>query len=217
MPRTTIVLIRHAHTSSNGGGRVIMSGWTDLPLSQHGLGQVERLRKRLVRGQRFERIYASPLVRALDTGRPLAASGLGSLVVDDDLREIHCGTMEGLGVDDVKRLEPELWAANLRQEDDDFHWPGGESYRQLRERASRCIQSLRRRHEGERIAVVTHAGVISQIVGALRGVRAARWECYRPENASLTEIVCDRDSFWVVRFDDHTHLETGPSTHPPAG
>ena len=53
---------------------------------------------------------------------------------------------------------------------------------------------------------MTHAGVVSQIVGALRGLRPARWEPYRPMNTGITEIVWNHESGSVVSFDDHAHL-----------
>lgn len=217
MLATDLILIRHGHTSSNGGGHVVMSGWTDLPLSPIGLCQAQHLRVRLEGEPPFAAIYASPLVRALDTARPLFDAGLGPLRVEDDLREIHCGDLEGVGVDEVKRSVPELWEANLRQDDDDFRWPGGESYRELRARVTSCLAAIRGRHEGERVAVVTHAGVISQLMGELSGAPPARWESNRPENASVTQMVFTEGSPHVARFDDRAHLAPCRRTHPPAG
>jgi alpha-ribazole phosphatase/probable phosphoglycerate mutase len=56
------------------------------------------------------------------------------------------------------------------------------------------------------VLVVTHAGVISQILGALRGVRPARWEPLRPGNASLTSVTWQGDGGELLRFDDREHL-----------
>ncbi|CAN5749340.1 hypothetical protein BH24GEM1_BH24GEM1_31730 [soil metagenome] len=53
---------------------------------------------------------------------------------------------------------------------------------------------------------MTHAGVISQILGALAGTSPARWEAFRPGNAALTEIDWTRGSGTVLSFDDRAHL-----------
>lgn len=178
-----------------------MSGWTDVPLSPLGRQQVELLAAELSEQLEFEAIYTSPFRRAADTARQLSQSGLGPLHVDDSLREIHCGTVDGLRIEHVRRSYPNLWAANLSQADDDFRWPGGESYREFRRRVLSGIRRIAKRHRGERIAVVTHAGVISQVVGSLHGLSPARWEPFRPGNASLTTLQWSGNGGWVVSFD----------------
>ena len=61
------------------------------------------------------------------------------------------------------------------------------------------------RHEG-RIALVTHAGVIGQILGALAGTSPAQWESFRPGNTGLTEIEWANGRRMVLRHDDRRHL-----------
>jgi broad specificity phosphatase PhoE len=95
---------------------------------------------------------------------------------------------------------------NLRQEDDRLRWPGGESYREFRARCLGALRSLARAHPGGRVAVVTHAGVISQVIGHITGAGAARWEAGRPGTTALTEVEWWRGSARVVRFDDRDHL-----------
>ena len=53
---------------------------------------------------------------------------------------------------------------------------------------------------------MTHAGVVSQILGALEGLSPACWELYRPVNTALTEVAWGWGSGVVVTFDDHAHL-----------
>ena len=153
------------------------------------------------------RLYTSPLLRAHDTARAIAAGALGRLGIDPDLREISCGELEGRPVGEVERHFPALWQANMRQTDDDFRWPGGESYSELRRRALGCVARLAAVHPGEAIVLVTHAGVISQIVGALCGTAPARWSCHRPGNASVTTVLWRSGPRALVAFDDRAHLD----------
>lgn len=106
----------------------------------------------------------------------------------------------------MKQRVPDLWAVNLRQEDERFRWPGGESYREFRSRCLRAVRAIARTHRGKRIALVTHAGVVSQLLGAMHGLSAARWERYRPANTALTVVEWGCGSGALVSFDDHTHL-----------
>jgi broad specificity phosphatase PhoE len=207
---TRVVLIRHGHTTSNGSATgMTMSGWTDVPLSPTGHIEAERLAARLRMEPPFDAIYTSPLRRAQETAARIAAASAprSGVLVAEDLREINCGEVDGLPVEYVERVVPELWALNMRQDDPDFRWPGGESYREFR---SRCLAGMRRivsSHLGSYVGVVTHAGVICQVLGEMAGLGPARWETYRPSNASLSEVVWSGAAPVLVRFDDHSHLD----------
>ena len=202
-----LVLIRHAHTEGNGGGegRAILQGRANLPLSRRGLHQVRLLERRLRNGVRFAAIYSSPLRRARETAAALTRAGLGPLRFCPKLQEIDCGVVDGMPLDEVQRRFPRVWAANLTQSDELFSWPGGETYRDFRVRCLEAISTLTSRQNGP-VALVTHAGVISQILGALAGTSPARWEAFRPGNAALTEIDWTRGSGTVLSFDDRAHL-----------
>ncbi len=197
-----------------------MSGWTDTSLSDRGRLQVACLARR-ISSEPAAVVYTSPLLRAQETARPVAAAAGAELRLEPDLREIHSGEVDGWPVEDVQRFHPGLWEANLRQDDEGFRWPGGESYRELRERSLGAVRRIAAAHPGERVLVVTHAGVISQIVGCLRGIGPACWERNRPENCSLTELDWQGETGRVVSYDDRGHLEgeieePGPpaSMHP---
>lgn len=190
-----------------------MSGWTDVPLSPLGHHQTELLAAELSKQLAFAAIYTSPFRRASDTARRLSQAGLGPIRACDSLREINCGTVDGLPIESVRRDYPSWWAANLRQADEDFRWPGGESYREFRRRALSGIRWIAARHPGERVAVVTHAGIISQVVGWLHGLCAARWEPFRPGNASLTTLEWSGNGGWLVSFDQRFHLRASRQRH----
>jgi alpha-ribazole phosphatase/probable phosphoglycerate mutase len=123
-----------------------------------------------------------------------------------ELQEIDCGLLDGLPLTEVKRRLPRHWAANLRQDDDRFRWPGGETYREFRARSLSAIRRLAQAHRGQTIAIVTHAGVISQIIGALEGLSPAAWEQFRPGNTGITRLTWHCGSATGLAFDDRTHL-----------
>lgn len=203
---TRLTLIRHGNTAENDGANRRLMGRTDVPLSARGRDEVRRLQQRLRGASPFAAIYSSPLQRARATAAALADAGLGPVVLCDALQEIDCGLVDGLPLEDVQSRVPESWERNLRQEDDCFRWPGGESYREFRCRALRAVRATARRNPGLHVALVTHAGFISQLVGELRGARPAQWELYRPANGSLTTILWGRGVRTLVSFDDHAHL-----------
>jgi broad specificity phosphatase PhoE len=207
MQPTRLVFVRHAHVAENdaaAGAR--LCGWFDAPLSRRGWAQVERLTARLERRPSHTALYTSSSRRALSMARVIG-SRLGLLPRPLDLlREIHCGRLEGIPLTEVQRRYPFLWQTNLAQADDGFRWPGGESYRDFRRRVLRAVAAIAASHPGERVMIVTHAGVIGQVLGALHDVRAACWEAFRPTNASLTVVDWIGRTGHVLTFDDHDHL-----------
>jgi broad specificity phosphatase PhoE len=73
-------------------------------------------------------------------------------------------------------------------------------------RVLRAVNAIARLHPGQRVLVVTHAGVVNQILGTIAGQSAACWENFRPRNASLTEVYWDQSKGEVESFDDARHL-----------
>lgn len=207
MRETAILLVRHGHTAGNrGGDEVVMSGQVPIRLTAEGRRQAIALAEGLLRAP-VAAIYSSPLRRAADTARAIARARGATVRYAVELMEQDCGVVDGAPIGEVKRRFPEAWEASMRQDDDDFRWPEGESYAEVRRRALAGMRWIATRHPGQRVIAVTHAGVISQIVGYLAGTPAARWECHRPGNCSVTEIAWANGQARVVRFDDRSALE----------
>ena len=206
MPPCHLIFVRHGHTAGNDAGpNAPMSGSTDVPLSYLGRCEAHALGRRLARSIVFDALYSSPLARARETAR-IALGSLQRVSFHDGLREIDCGDVDGMPVGEVQARYAALWRANLQQDDDHFRWPGGESYHELRTRCLAAVGAIASTHADQRVIVVTHAGVISQVLGAVHGVCAARWELFRPGNASLTWVDWQGDQGRLIRFDDREHL-----------
>jgi len=142
-----LVLVRHAAPDDAARGRVY--GTLDVGLSPAGREQARRLAEILPRAP----VYSSPRRRALETARALAADP----IVEPDLCEIDFGELEGRRYEDVERTHPELFRAWM-DEPTRVRFPGGESYTDLRTRALRVLEAIRRRHAYA--VVVTHGGII---------------------------------------------------------
>ena len=115
------------------------------------------------------------------------------LHIEPLIAEIDCGSLEGMSLDALPHEYPQIWRQNLAQDDDDFAWPEGESYRQFRGRALVGLDRIAARHRGQHVAVVTHTGVITQMIGILLGRRAAAWDHHRAPPFSATEIDWSED------------------------
>ncbi len=181
---TSLLLIRHAHVNTESR----LCGCYDVPLSSAGRGDLEALVNRRSRRPAPDALYTSPLIRAHEVATALGRVWRLQPHIIDAVREIHCGTVEGMRLADFQRLYPEAWASNLAQVDEQFTWPEGEDYCGFRTRVLDGLRNVARLHPGQRVAVVTHAGVISQVLGILLGRSAAVWEPDRPEPLTATEV-----------------------------
>jgi broad specificity phosphatase PhoE len=115
-------LVRHGETAWSRERR--HTGRTDLPLSHAGEDEARRLGVRLAR-ERFDRVFSSPLGRALETAR---LAGFGArVVVRDELVEFDYGEYEGLTTPQIRTWNPgwDLFRDGC---------PGGETVAEVAER-----------------------------------------------------------------------------------
>jgi broad specificity phosphatase PhoE len=182
---TRILLIRHA--STDPGGR--LCGSFDIGLSPAGRAELAALVRRLNGQAGPDALLTSTLRRAREVAQALGRAWHLAPQPVDWAGEIHCGALEGVKIEEVKRRFRDLWNRNMAQDDDTFAWPGGESYADFRSRIILGLDAAAAAHPGGRVALVTHAGVISQVLGVVRGRRAAAWGPDRPRPLTATEIV----------------------------
>ena len=95
-----IYIIRHGQTEMNQ--RKVLQGRSDYPLDETGVAQARTAAERL-KDIRFDRVYTSPLKRAIQTAKIIAPSV--EPVIEDRLIEMDYGPYEGC---DLTHLPPEI-------------------------------------------------------------------------------------------------------------
>lgn len=151
-----VCLMRHGRILDSGVKRFI--GQTDLPLNAMGRNQAKAWQKIFAQIQ-FEKIYVSGLLRTRQTaelccpGQPVTA--------DPRLNEIDLGDWENLSFDQVKARFPDDFEQRGRNIYH-FRTPGGESFKDLKERVVSFFDSLFSTAipESGPTLVVAHSGVI---------------------------------------------------------
>lgn len=136
-------------------------GRSDPPLSAAGFEQARRLAGRL-RHVRFDAVYSSDLRRALVTAEIIAEAQTGGgeaprVVRDPRLREIDAGLWEWLTFEEAAARYPQ---AHAEREGDliGYRFPGGESYRDLRERVLPAFWEIAALG-GADVLIIGHLGV----------------------------------------------------------
>jgi len=197
-------LIRHGETTWNA--REIFQGKQDAPLSDKGLMQAQ-LTSNIAAKIGKATIWCSPLLRARQTARPLAERGGYEIFIEDGLMEIDHGAWECLHVEEVKRLYPKLFEQWHRQPDKVL-MPGGESLKDVQERALKVIDKIRRQNEGQAI-IITHDAVIKCLLCHWLGLPLSVFWRFRFANCSVSIVEEEEASATVLLLGDICHLENG--------
>lgn len=162
-----IYIIRHGQTEMNS--RKVLQGRSDLPLNAAGISQAEETAALFVRmGIIFDRVFSSPLIRAVRTAELLAP---GKPVESDSrLIEMDYGPYEGMDLFDPAPEVIEFFCDFVN-----IPAPAGmEPLRSVVERAGEFIESLRG-IDGN-ILISTHAIAMKGILEYLTpGSDGAYW------------------------------------------
>ena len=188
-----VYLVRHAMPDIPVGERWCV-GRTDLPLGTVGRMQAALLP--FVPELLDKPVFCSPLIRAIDTARPLCPSPM----IRDGLEEQDMGIWDGLSFAEIKTRFPALYAA---RENNPYLWPeGAETMESVSLRMHAAILHCLEETEGD-IVVVSHKSAIDSITGsrpkllhtsisrvAWDGQQLSPLEIGKIPHPKLTEEVC---------------------------
>jgi broad specificity phosphatase PhoE len=188
---TELFLVRHGETDWNTQRRI--QGLTDIPLNARGREQARRTGRMLAR-RGWDGIYSSPLGRARETARIIAAEvGLGDPGIVEALVERNYGEAEGMNFDEIEARWPDRGTV-----------PGQESRREVTERVVPALRRLAASHPDQSLIVVSHGGAIRAVLSAADpdGVHGMI------SNGSIHSFrLGDDDVLRLVEFDDPISLD----------
>lgn len=152
-----LYFVRHAESEANLLEEISNRGRKH-GLTERGRVQAAALADNL-RPARADKIYTSPLLRAVQTAEILA-SALGLAVeTSDTLREYDCGILEGQSDPASWALHRQVRLAWLEQGDWEQRIPGGESFLDMRARFEPFIQRLLQSPRDASLILVGHGGL----------------------------------------------------------
>ena len=211
-PSTRLVIIRHGESEAQL--RQIISGHdTCTGLSDLGRSQAESLRDRLVRTGELGSVgavFTSILPRAIETAQIISRALGGVAPAEEcDWCEIHAGEGEGLKWDEYRSGRHVVGDPN-----DPFHrhMPKSETWAEFFVRAGARLRRVAHEHEGERVVVVAHGGIVGASFMALgeRPVTESVVIAHETVNTSMTEWRWTGRHWRLVRFNDAAHLASAP-------
>ena len=207
---TELVLVRHAQQAlSDRFLRQPVGELHDPPLSEAGVRQAKAVAAALG-SEPVVAVYSSHSQRARETAGVIAADQNVDATVVEGIEEFgffrdlpaDSRALDALGqlrFDGFQRR----WARTRSWD----AWPGSEPAAEFKARVLESIEGIVARHPGERVAVVTHGGVINAYVGDILGATDDMF--FIPAHASITRVRARHDRRVLATLNELQHL-TGP-------
>jgi phosphoserine phosphatase len=190
-----IVLLRHGATDWNLLGRC--QGSSDLDLNAFGVGQARQTAILLSR-EPIHACYSSHLKRARQTAALVSEPHGLPVGIEENVRELDHGTLEGLTFTEIKQKYPEF-IARWRTEPAEIQVPGGERLSDVARRAWDGLTRIVDRNERHAtVAVVSHNIPILSIICRITGVHLNQYRSFHLDPASITRLTYDGGDKWTV-------------------
>ncbi len=195
-----IHLVRHASTEWNE--KRLWQGRKDLPLSDRGREEARSLAFRFV-SRPIDRIYSSPLKRALETAKEISLPHNLEIEVLEDLKEADFSRWEGRPGDEVKREEAEIY--EMWATDPNIQIDGIEPVSRVHDRALRSLNYILE-NGGDEVVVVTHAMVLRAMVCHVLKAPIESFREFLLANASVTTVTFNDSWLRLISLNDTSHL-----------
>lgn len=181
---TFIDVMRHGEPEGScPRGGTILRGTTDNRLTERGWQQAKNRCQRIIDAEQlsasqndarpWDVIISSPLVRCAEFAEYLhralqfPADGQGdSFSIEPQWREINYGDWDGKSTADIWQQQPELMAV-MWKDPLAFCAPKGESVKLFGQRLQQAWLDLLAKHQGQRILLVCHGGVMRLLLQQL--------------------------------------------------
>lgn len=196
-----LYIVRHGQTQWNKAKK--LQGWQNSDLTEEGIQGAKLLSQRL-KDVKFDYIYSSPQIRAIETAN-LIKKDKEKLVILDEIKEMGFGEWEGLEKEKLENLYGEEYY-NFWKKPHLYKTSGGETFGQLRERVESGIKKIIK-NGGDNVLLVSHGVVIKTIQAMIKGHTLEEfWTPPFLDNSSLTIIQLKDNKLNILLDADTSHL-----------
>ena len=147
MERTTLYLVRHAHS-------VYSPDEWSRPLSSKGIKGADHMTA-LLKNEAIEKVISSPYKRAIQTVEGIASYFQLDIEIIDDLMERK---LAEYSVPDFREAMDKVWG------NPDFAFEGGESNKTAQQRGVNAIKYILGKYVGKNIVIGTHGNIMVLIM-----------------------------------------------------
>lgn len=198
-----VYVVRHGQTAWNL--EEVFRGRMDIPLDETGKKEVH-LAGEAIKDETLHAIYSSPLSRSMETAENIAKFQNVEVTPLDAIIDISYGEWEGVGLVEVQKKYPDLYALWLKAPHK-VTFPNGESLEAVRVRTMGAIEDLLEKHTNENIALVAHRVPNKVICCSLIGIDMSNFWRIQQDTAS-TNLFKYKDGQWTISYlNDTSYLK----------
>lgn len=197
-----VFLMRHGRTAMNA--ERMIQGRKNTLLNDTGIDQANIVARKIKeRGLTFDRIYSSPLERALRTCEIATGRERDDFVIEPRIAEMDFGALEGRKYEELPDDQKYFFTAPERY----IPQGGGETIDGMIERVGGFFDDLKERKPAKTILAASHGAAIHGMLSYLRGKSIEDFWDEDVGNCDVIEVDLIGNEF-VVR-DDKISLESG--------
>lgn len=188
--RCRVYLVRHGVVVPESRDR--FNGRTEAALDPEGRDQIGRVAAYLESSPPWA-IYCSPLQRCRDSASVLARAFGLEITIEEGLREMDFGQLDGLHFGQVRERyskEMEAWYADLA----DYRLPGAETMAEVQARSWAALTRIVEENRGRTVAAQAHGAVNRLILARALGLPGQRIMNLAQDYACLNIL-----EFWPER------------------
>ena len=199
-----IYIVRHGYSLGNQQG--LITGHYDCDLTEYGFKQAKLLCDYMFKNVKVDKIYSSPLCRAINTIKPLADALCLPIEKEKAFIELAVGVWDGMLFDSLAELYPKKFAGWVNREEGSIP-EGGEEWSELYARATKRIEEIVKEDDGKNVVICSHGGVLKALSSYFLGKKSDRMnDLDWASNASITEVWYDNGEYSIKNFSFDDYL-----------
>jgi len=196
------LLVRHGETAWNRDK--IFRGIHDIPLNDNGREQAKLAAKTLI-SYKIDFAYTSPLSRAAETARIVLEPHNVEASIHEGLLDFDYGNWTGQKDEDVAKKWPKEHAA-WGSRPDSLRIPGGDTLKEVFDRAFGCMEELAQKHDDQTVALFAHRVVNKLLVIGTLGLGLDRFPFIMQGNCCVNKFERTKKGYIIDFINDTAHI-----------
>jgi probable phosphoglycerate mutase len=197
---TVFHLLRHGEHGLLG--RVLAGRMPGVGMTERGRAEIAAAAERLA-AEKVAAIYASPLQRTRESAEIVAERLSMPIAFRDDLIELDFGEWTGATFDSI-RADPRWQAWSTQRSLSKI--PGGESMREVQQRAVEAVLDINERHLGKTVLLVSHGDVIRSVLLFALGMPLDFYNRIEVVQGSISTVQIEPSRIRVLRISERAYL-----------
>ncbi|HEX7032098.1 MAG TPA: histidine phosphatase family protein [Nitrososphaera sp.] len=181
-----VIFMRHGQADNNVN-RTLVGRHIESHLTEQGRIQVIDTAKQL-KSIMIDKIYASPVIRTMETAQ-IVEDILGmDYEVDERLYEIELGKLVGMNYEEVTTKYGDLFLRFYSEHDPVLDSFGVEPFSAVKRRVKSLLDDVLKKHEDTNVLMVTHLDPIKAALATVLDLNSEALYKWHIRNASLTVL-----------------------------